>query len=192
MTNDYMFRVILQKCRNEYILDVDVLLNNNTLLNLEMQVVNEHNWTDRSLAHLCRSFDQLYHGHWQPKMTSPAISTIGPVSSRQLLGRNKYSLLKKNKTIQEASQALYELSANQLIRQKCRARENYNCRMRTIERDLEIKRQLEIAVAEKDAALAEKDNALARKDAILAKQAAELAEKDAEIARLLALSGQNK
>ena len=27
-----------------------------------MQVVNEDNWTDRSLSYLCRSYDSLYHG----------------------------------------------------------------------------------------------------------------------------------
>ena len=97
MTNDYMFRVVLQK--NEYVLkglicsllhlnhedvqstqitnpielgediddktfvlDIDVILNNSSLINLEMQMTNEHNWTERSLSYLCRSFDQLYQG----------------------------------------------------------------------------------------------------------------------------------
>lgn len=97
MTNDYMFRAVLQKnvtvlkgliCSvlhlqaenvqsvqitnpielgddiddKTFILDVNVLLNNNTLINLEMQMTNEHNWTDRSLSYLCRSYDQLYQG----------------------------------------------------------------------------------------------------------------------------------
>lgn len=97
MTNDYMFRVVLQK--NElvlkglicsllhlnhedvqstqitnpielgediddktFVLDIDVILNNSSLINLEMQMTNEHNWVDRSLSYLCRSFDQLYQG----------------------------------------------------------------------------------------------------------------------------------
>lgn len=97
MTNDYMFRVVLQ--RNEqvlkglicsllhlnyedvqsthitnpiefgediddktFVLDIDIILNNASLINLEMQMTNEHNWTDRSLSYLCRSFDQLYQG----------------------------------------------------------------------------------------------------------------------------------
>ncbi|MBQ8802626.1 MAG: Rpn family recombination-promoting nuclease/putative transposase, partial [Tyzzerella sp.] len=97
MTNDYMFRYILQKnkkvlkglicallhlrpeqikkveIRNpinlnedikdkEFVLDIEVLLNDDTQINLEMQVENKHNWTDRSLSYLCRSFDQLYRG----------------------------------------------------------------------------------------------------------------------------------
>ena len=46
----------------EFILDIHVVLNNHTHINLEMQVVNELNWTDRSLSYLCRTFDQLYSG----------------------------------------------------------------------------------------------------------------------------------
>ncbi len=45
-----------------FILDIHVILNNNTHLNLEMQVTNEHNWEERSLSYLCRTFDQLYSG----------------------------------------------------------------------------------------------------------------------------------
>ena len=46
----------------EFILDISILMNDNTQIGLEMQVVNEGNWTDRSLSYLCRSFDQLYRG----------------------------------------------------------------------------------------------------------------------------------
>lgn len=46
----------------EFILDVEVVLNNDMLINLEMQVVNEQNWPERSLSYLCRRFDQLSHG----------------------------------------------------------------------------------------------------------------------------------
>ena len=97
MTNDYMFRYILQKNQKvlkglicsllhlkpeqikkveiknpinlnenikdkEFILDVEILLNNDTQINLEMQVENKHSWPDRSLSYLCHSFDQLYRG----------------------------------------------------------------------------------------------------------------------------------
>ena len=33
----------------DFILDIRVMLNNNTIINLEMQVNNLHNWRDRSL-----------------------------------------------------------------------------------------------------------------------------------------------
>ena len=97
MTNDYMFRYILQKnekvlrglissllhldpktikkitIRNpinlaeditgkDFIMDIEVLLNDNELINLEMQVNNKYNWSERSLSYLCRTFDQLYEG----------------------------------------------------------------------------------------------------------------------------------
>lgn len=97
MTNDYMFRVILQENefalrgligsllhlnQNEiksvlitnpiklgeqidsktFILDINLLLNDDTHLNLEMQVVNPLNWPDRSLSYLCRMYDDLHSG----------------------------------------------------------------------------------------------------------------------------------
>lgn len=45
-----------------FILDIRVSLNNHARINLEMQVINEHNWTDRSLCYLCRDFTQLASG----------------------------------------------------------------------------------------------------------------------------------
>lgn len=97
MSNDYMFRVILQK--NEFvlrgligsllhldqndiksvvitnpikfgeqidsktfILDIHLKLNDDTNVNLEMQMINQGDWTDRSLSYLCRTYDQLYRG----------------------------------------------------------------------------------------------------------------------------------
>lgn len=97
MTNDYMFRYILQKnekvlkglissllnlepaqiqkiiiqnpinlsediSAKDFIMDIKVLLNDKSLINLEMQVNNEHNWAERSLSYLCRTFDHLYRG----------------------------------------------------------------------------------------------------------------------------------
>lgn len=46
----------------EFILDTEVTLNDHALINLEMQVINQHNWPERSLSYLCRRFDQLLHG----------------------------------------------------------------------------------------------------------------------------------
>lgn len=97
MTNDYLFRALLQKnnkvlkgliCsllhllpdevlsvtilnpielgtaidEKSFLLDIKCLLNNNTIINLEMQVINEHNWSERSLSYLSRSFDNLNRG----------------------------------------------------------------------------------------------------------------------------------
>ena len=97
MTNDYMFRAVLQKNQfvlkglvgsllhldpeslevevtnpiklgesfenKDFILDVNVKVNNKTLLNLEMQIINYGNWKERSLSYLCRSFDNVYKSH---------------------------------------------------------------------------------------------------------------------------------
>ena len=97
LTNDYLFRALLQ--RNNYVLkglicsllhlspqevssviinnpiilgesindktfflDISITLNDHTLINLEMQVINEHNWPERSLSYLCRTFDNLNSG----------------------------------------------------------------------------------------------------------------------------------
>ena len=107
MTNNYMFRYILQKNKKvlkglicallhlrvdevksieitnpidlagnvsgkEFILDIKVMLNNNTLINIEMQVANEHNWPERSLGYACREYDQLQKGQ-QYEETLPVI-----------------------------------------------------------------------------------------------------------------------
>lgn len=98
MTNDYLFRALLQRNNNvlkglissllhldpsevssvvitnpielgnaiddkTFILDISIILNHSTVINLEMQVVNLHNWPDRSLSYLCRRFDQLKKGN---------------------------------------------------------------------------------------------------------------------------------
>lgn len=97
MTNDYMFRAVLQSNNKvlrglicsllhlskeqvssveitnpiilgaaieskEFRLDINVILNDHTLINLEMQLANQLNWRDRSVMYLCRSFDHLNHG----------------------------------------------------------------------------------------------------------------------------------
>lgn len=96
MTNDYMFRAVLQTNKKvlagiigallhvdpesldveiqnpiilgqsfenkDIILDIRVLINNKSKLNLKMQVVNYGNWKERSLSYLCRSFDNFDKG----------------------------------------------------------------------------------------------------------------------------------
>ena len=38
------------------------MLNDDTIVNIELQVANERNWPERSLSYLCRSFDNLEKG----------------------------------------------------------------------------------------------------------------------------------
>jgi len=45
-----------------FVFDVKVTINNARVLDLEMQVTNENNWTNRSLSYLCRNFDSLARG----------------------------------------------------------------------------------------------------------------------------------
>ena len=45
-----------------FFLDVKVEINNSSLVNLEMQVINEYNWPERSLGYLCRTYDNLNKG----------------------------------------------------------------------------------------------------------------------------------
>ena len=71
-------------------------------------------------------------------------------------------LAQNNDFIASDSQSLYELNADEITREKCRARENYMC--------------LERKLAEQEAALSEKDNALAEKDKLIKQLQKQLAE----------------
>ena len=46
----------------EMILDIKAILNDNTVINLGMQVINYKDWPERSLSYLCRCFDNLQSG----------------------------------------------------------------------------------------------------------------------------------
>lgn len=94
LTNDYMFRAVMQKNKNVLkhlicaiigikadtvmdldicnpielgeeinsktcILDIKVLLNNKQYINIEMQVVKQNYWKERSLTFLCRTYNNL-------------------------------------------------------------------------------------------------------------------------------------
>ena len=48
------------------VLDIRLVLNGYRLVNLEMQIKNESNWSERSLCYLCRSFDNLGKGASYP------------------------------------------------------------------------------------------------------------------------------
>ena len=270
MTNDYMFRYVLQKNEKvlkglicsllhlkpeqikkvkitnpinlsenidgkEFVLDIDILLNDNTQINLEMQVENKHDWTDRSLSYLCRSFDQLYHGQDYCKAL-PVIHigfldyTLFPdapefYATNMLLNVKNHRiyndkfrlsvvdltqielateedktyqidywarlfkaktwedlkmLAEKNEYLEEAAQSVYVANADEIVRQKCYAREM------AIGYELSLKDK----IAEAEAELAKKDAELAKKDAELAKKDAELAKKEAELTRLQKLVGE--
>ena len=107
MTNDYLFRALLQRnnlvlkgliCallhmeeadissviitnpirlgdsidNKTFVLDINVILNQQHIINLEMQVINLNNWQDRSLSYLARNFDHLKKGE-DYELTHPVI-----------------------------------------------------------------------------------------------------------------------
>lgn len=46
----------------EFRLDIHLLLNDSTHINLEMQIANKLNWQNRSVMYLCRTYDKLNRG----------------------------------------------------------------------------------------------------------------------------------
>ena len=264
MTNDYMFRYILQKNKKvlkglicsllhlqpkqienveitnpidlsedidgkDFILDINVLLNDNTQINLEMQVENKHNWPDRSLAYLCRSFDQLYRGQ-EYEEALPVIHigfldyTLFP-DAPEFYARNmlmnvknhriyndKFTLsvvdlsqielateedkaynidywarlfkaktwedikmlAEKNEYLQEAAQSVYMANAEEIVRQKCRAREDAERHERTLKRDMNRLKEENATVKKENAAVKEQYAAMKEQYAALATRIEEL------------------
>ena len=46
----------------DFILDLKIIYNNDTIVNIELQVVNLGNWPERSLSYVCRAFDNINKG----------------------------------------------------------------------------------------------------------------------------------
>ena len=270
MTNDYMFRYILQKNEKvlnglicsllhlrpeqikkvevtnpinlnedingkEFVLDINVMLNDDTQINLEMQVENKHNWIERSLAYLCRSFDQLYRG--QKYEEALPVIHIGfldytlfpdePEFYAQNVLMNKkthriYSdkfqlsvvdltqiemateedktyqidywarlfkaktweeikmLAEKSEYLQEAAQSVYVANADEIVRQKCLAREEAERHERTVKRNMDLLKKENETLQMRNVSLQEDITA---KDAYIAELEAQLAKKKIDISR---------
>lgn len=86
-------------------------------------------------------------------------------------------ITKNNSVLSSASQSLYEMNANDTIREKCLAREDY---LKTEQAAQEFSKQVKVLqqeLTEKNAAIAKKDATIAEKDdyiKILLEQLAEL------------------
>ena len=272
MTNDYMFRYILQKNEKvlkglicsllhlrpeqikkvevtnpinlnedingkEFVLDINVMLNDDTQINLEMQVENKHNWIERSLAYLCRSFDQLYRG--QKYEEALPVIHIGfldytlfpdePEFYAQNVLMNKkthriYSdkfrlsvvdltqiemateedktyqidywarlfkaktweeikmLAEKSEYLQEAAQSVYVANADEIVRQKCLAREEAERHERTVKRNMDLLKKENETLQMRNVSL-QKTNVSLQED---------ITAKDAYIAELEARLAKNK
>lgn len=187
-----------------FILDIEILLNDNRLINLEMQMENQHNWQDRSLSYLCRSFDQLYQSekyiftkpvvhigflnfapfpeHPEFHATYKLLNTKNHIVYSDKFVLNVIDLkhielataedkawnihywarlftattweeLKmiadENIYMEAASQTMYEMSADELVKRQCRARRDYykqiNSLNKTIRELDEAKKELDDA-----------------------------------------------
>ncbi len=175
-----------------FILDINVLLNDNTLINLEMQVENLYNWEERSLSYLCRTFDQLQKGEeysvakpvihisfldftpfpefpefyasyklmneknyhiYSDKLTLRVVDLkqIGLATEEdQASGLENWARLfkavtweeirmiaKQDENLLEASETLYTLNADELVRRQCEARADYYRLHNSINRRME-------------------------------------------------------
>ena len=80
------------------------------------------------------------------------------------------NLAKEDECMAQAAKELYKYNADELIKQQCRAREEYYQRQRTIHKAIKD------ANAEKEQAIAEKEQAIAEKDQVIAELQKQIAE----------------
>ena len=117
------------------VLDIRVDLNQNTLINLEMQVINEHNWPERSLSFRVSLF-------------------------KARIWEELHMLSQNNEYLKEAYETVYHLTQEEKIRLQCQAREDYYRRMKGIQEKIEAQEEL---LAQKDAEIAALKKLLAEK-----------------------------
>ena len=211
-----------------FVLDIEVLLNNDNILNLEMQMENQQDWQDRSLSYLCRSFDQLYQGekyvatkpvthigflNFTPFPNTPEFNATFKLLNvkNHIVYSDKFTLnvidlkhielaTEEDKVwkidywarlftattweelkmiadndiyLEAATQSMYELSADELVKRQCRARRDYykqmNSHNKTIRELEETQKELHETQSELHEAQSEIDR--------LQKRIAELEEK---------------
>lgn len=211
----------------DFILDIRVNLNNEQLIDLEMQMSNEYNWSERSISYAARSFDQLnsgeeykevlpFHsigflnftlfedqpeffatyelrnkktGHLYSSKFSIHVLDLTRIDLATAEDQNyeidRWAKLFKAKTWEElrmiaknnpdllqASNDLYTVNADEIIRQQARARADAEFWERN--KNAKIK-QLEDTIIEQDNTIAENQKLLAEKDAELLRLQKELA-----------------
>lgn len=179
-----------------FFLDIKVSLNDQTIINLEMQIVNYLNWPERSLSYLCRNFDQLMKGENYTEI-KPVIHigfldfTLFPeqpefyATYKMLNVKNHHvytdkfvlSVVDLNQTeiateedrqwkidywaalfkattweevkmlaeehpiLEDAAATMYEMSAEDAIREQCQAREDYYRTMNTFKAEIQKRDQ---------------------------------------------------
>lgn len=175
-----------------FILDINVFLNNNTIINLEMQVLDLKDWPERSLSYLARSYDNVAkgdeyinvkpvyhigflnytifleypeffakyrmmniknHNVYTTKfnlcvvdLTKIELATqedvdTGLVYWTQVFKAKTWEELRqmaeRNQELQEATEALYVYNQDDIIKQQCRARQDYYNHERGTQKRLE-------------------------------------------------------
>ena len=176
-----------------FVLDINVLLNNQVLINLEMQVVDYKNWPERAMTYLCRNFDQLSRGDdyievkptihigfldftlfpEQPEFYATykmmnvknhhvftdklALSVVNLKHIKLATQEDQEwkidywaslfkattweelkMLAKQSPILEDAVETIYELTADESIREQCKAREKHIREMNTILREREM------------------------------------------------------
>ena len=217
----------------EFVLDIEVLLNNNHIINLEMQMTDQLNWQDRSLSYLCRSFDQLYKGddytEAKPATHIGFLNFTSFPDKPEFHARYKLLNLKNHRVysdklslhmvdlthielatvedkawkidywarlftaktwedlkmitendihMEAAAKEMYVLSADELIQQRCRARDDFRKQENSRNR---IMKELTEALETKDQEIESKDRALEAKDQEIESKDRALEAKDQEI-----------
>lgn len=273
LTNDYMFKALLQKNKNVleslicsllhltpdkvesmeirnpivlgkaltedfdskiFVLDINVLLNRRTTVNLEIQLIDYKNWPERSLTYLCRNFDQLSSGedyiavkptihigflnftlfpeypefyatYKMINMKNHHIFTdkfiLGVVNLKHIelatqedrkwnihywaslfkatTWEELKMLAKQHPILENAVETIYELTADEAIREQCKAREKHIREMNTILREREMAiRTRDKSVQERDEAVQERDEAVQERDEAVLKRDEAVQERD--------------
>ncbi|MDE6635379.1 MAG: Rpn family recombination-promoting nuclease/putative transposase [Lachnospiraceae bacterium] len=232
----------------DFILDIAIVMNDNTFINLEMQIENHSNWTERSLSYLCRSFDQLYTGedyasagpaihigflNFTPFKEHPEFYSTYKLmniknhhiySDKFILGvvdltkidmasedDRAYHLdywaklfkattweeikmiAKKNKYLEEASEALYTMNADETIRAQCRARADYYRLHNTINRKMnELTSKVEALSSENDELASQNDELASQNDRLTSENDRLASEKDRLASEKDRLASQNE
>ena len=156
----------------DFIMDIKVLMNDDTLINLEMQVNNEHNWAERSLSYLCRTFDHLYSSKFSLSVID--LNQINLATDEdKAYGIDYWARLFKSKTWEEmimlakdneyldaAANSLFEANSDWMVRERCIARQLAERRERTLARDIQLLQEknssLEARIRELEAQLSKK------------------------------------
>lgn len=186
----------------DFILDIRISLNDDTNINLEMQVRRQIDWEERSLSYLCRTFDKLSEGEdygnakvaihigfldFTPFTEYPEfyatykllniknhhvysdkfilnvidLTKIDMATAEDQVWKIDYwaklfkactweelkMIAEKDENLREASESLYKLNADDIVRQKCRAREDQLRLQRKMEQKIESLTQENIALS---------------------------------------------